>query len=154
MRNWLRMSRLRAPIALRIPISLVRSVTVTSMMFMTPMPPTRSEMAATAPSSTVNTRLVAALVWRSVAWLRTLKSAWLGSEMRWRASRTEVTSSWAAVVCFRDAAWTRIWLRLPTPVRWSWTVVRGARATSSWSWGPLVPFLAVTPMTLKFTPLT
>ena len=43
-----------APIALRMPISRVRSVTVTSMMFMTPMPPTSSEIAATAPSSSVN----------------------------------------------------------------------------------------------------
>ncbi len=47
------MSPCRAPMALRMPISRVRSVTVTSMMFMTPMPPTSSEMAATAPSSTV-----------------------------------------------------------------------------------------------------
>ena len=45
---------LLAPMALRMPISRVRSVTVTSMMFMTPMPPTRREIAATAPSSTVN----------------------------------------------------------------------------------------------------
>ena len=36
-----------APTALRIPISRVRSVTVTSMMFMMPMPPTSREMAAT-----------------------------------------------------------------------------------------------------------
>ena len=34
------MSLLRAPIALRTPISRVRSVTLTSMMFITPMPPT------------------------------------------------------------------------------------------------------------------
>ena len=34
------MSARRAPIALRMPISFVRSVTDTSMMFMTPMPPT------------------------------------------------------------------------------------------------------------------
>ena len=38
--NWSSMSRLLAPIALRIPISLVRSVTDTSMMFIIPMPPT------------------------------------------------------------------------------------------------------------------
>ena len=50
------MSGFPAPIALRMPISRVRSVTVTSMMFMTPMPPTSSEMAATAPRSTVNVR--------------------------------------------------------------------------------------------------
>ena len=41
--------------ALRMPISRVRSVTVTSMMFMMPMPPTTSEMAATALRSRVKT---------------------------------------------------------------------------------------------------
>ena len=44
--------------ALRMPISRVRSVTVTSMMFMIPMPPTSREMAATAPSRTVKVWLV------------------------------------------------------------------------------------------------
>ena len=39
-RNWNMMSRPRAPIAMRRPISLVRSVTETYMMFMIPMPPT------------------------------------------------------------------------------------------------------------------
>jgi hypothetical protein len=34
------MSPRRAPMALRTPISRVRSVTLTSMMFMTPIPPT------------------------------------------------------------------------------------------------------------------
>ena len=36
-----------APIALRMPISRVRSVTETNMMFMTPTPPTKSEMPVT-----------------------------------------------------------------------------------------------------------
>ena len=40
MRNWVRMSRPCAPTAMRTPISRVRSVTLTSMMFMMPMPPT------------------------------------------------------------------------------------------------------------------
>jgi len=35
-RNWVRMTRRRAPMALRMPISLVRSVTETSMMLATP----------------------------------------------------------------------------------------------------------------------
>ena len=39
-RNCHRMSLRRAPMALRMPISRVRSVTETSMMFITPMPPT------------------------------------------------------------------------------------------------------------------
>ncbi len=48
-RNCCRMLRVRAPVAMRMPISRVRSVTVTSMMFITPMPPTSSEIAAIEP---------------------------------------------------------------------------------------------------------
>ena len=47
------MSRGRAPSALRSPISRIRSVTDTSMMFITPMPPTSSEMTAMPASITV-----------------------------------------------------------------------------------------------------
>ena len=50
-KNCFRMSPLRAPILLRMPISFVRSVTETSMMFMIPMPPTSKEMLAIAPRS-------------------------------------------------------------------------------------------------------
>ena len=49
------MSRPRAPTAMRRPISRVRSVTETSMMFMMPMPPTSSETEATAASSMAST---------------------------------------------------------------------------------------------------
>ena len=48
------MSRERAPMARRTPISRVRSVTETSMMFMMPMPPTTSETAATPARSVVS----------------------------------------------------------------------------------------------------
>ena len=44
--NWIRIELLGAPSALRVPISRVRSVIETSMMFMTPIPPTSREMAA------------------------------------------------------------------------------------------------------------
>ena len=47
-RNWERIIRGVAPRALRIPISPVRSTTETSMMFMIPMPPTTSDIAAMA----------------------------------------------------------------------------------------------------------
>ncbi len=43
-----------APMALRTPISRVRSVTLTSMMFMMPMPPTISEIAPIAPRKAVS----------------------------------------------------------------------------------------------------
>ena len=45
-RNWSRMRFFLAPIAFFRPISAVRSVTDTSMMFITPMPPTSREMLA------------------------------------------------------------------------------------------------------------
>ena len=50
-KNWVTMLERCAPMARRIPISRVRSVTVTSMMFMMPMPPTSSEIAAMPPST-------------------------------------------------------------------------------------------------------
>jgi hypothetical protein len=43
-----------APTAMRTPISRVRSVTLTSMMFMIPMPPTSSDTRAMLASSVVN----------------------------------------------------------------------------------------------------
>ena len=44
-RNWVRMSLLSAPTARLMPISLMRSVTETYMIFMMPTPPTISDMA-------------------------------------------------------------------------------------------------------------
>ena len=46
-RNWFKISLVSAPTAIRNPISRVRSVTETSMMFMMPTPPTTRETAAT-----------------------------------------------------------------------------------------------------------
>ena len=71
MRNWKRMSRLLAPIALRMPISRVRSRTETSMMFMIPMPPTISEIEAIPASSTVSSPVMELTVVSSWAWSRT-----------------------------------------------------------------------------------
>ncbi len=45
--------------AMRMPISRVRSVTLTSMMFITPTPPTNSEIAATESKSIVSTPKIA-----------------------------------------------------------------------------------------------
>ena len=63
-----------APSALRTPISRVRSVTDTSMMFMIPMPPTRRLTAAMLASSVVNTWVVCCWVARMSCWLRMVKS--------------------------------------------------------------------------------
>ncbi len=53
-RNWRMISRRLAPRARRIPISRVLSVTVASMMFMMPIPPTTSEMPAISPMKIMN----------------------------------------------------------------------------------------------------
>ena len=78
-RNWARMSRPRAPMALRMPISRVRSRTDTSMMFMIPMPPTTSEMAAMPASSSDSRPEIELKVSRIWAWLEMVKSSVAGS---------------------------------------------------------------------------
>src|ERR1019366_3747973 len=70
-RNWPTISRRRAPRALRTPISRVRSVTLTSIMFITPMPPT-SRPSAEMAKATRPMRLVI----RSNCWM-----IWSGVEM-------------------------------------------------------------------------
>ena len=85
MRNCLRMSPWRAPTAMRTPISCVRSVTDTSMMFITPMPPTTSEMTAMAEISSVMVRVVLSTVWRMVSELRVKKSC-----VPWRCTMSSV----------------------------------------------------------------
>ena len=57
-RNCEVMSERVAPIALRRPISRIRSVTLVSIMFMIPMPPTSSEMPAIEPSTTVSSDVI------------------------------------------------------------------------------------------------
>ena len=61
--------RRRAPTALRSPISRVRSVTETSMMFMMPIPPTSSEMPAIAPRNSVSTPVTAPKAWIKSPWV-------------------------------------------------------------------------------------
>ena len=84
----------RAPIAMRRPISRVRSVTETSRMFMMPMPPTSSEIEATAASSSAMTA-AAALRRRSAIWLRLRTAKSLVSPGLMRCRRTKVSVTWA-----------------------------------------------------------
>ena len=74
-RNCRRIEPGRAPSALRRPISPIRSVTDTSMMFITPIPPTSSEMMAmpASISAIVVSTLLAAL--SRDCWVAMLKSA-------------------------------------------------------------------------------
>ena len=74
-RNCRRMSREQAPTASRIPISRVRSVTETSMMFMMPTPPTISDTLATEPSSNVITSVMTPSTLRISELLNTSKSS-------------------------------------------------------------------------------
>ena len=73
--------------AMRMPISRVRSVTETKRMFMIPMPPTSSEIDATMASSAAMTWLL--LSCASAIWLRlrTLKSSSWPGWMWWRRAR-------------------------------------------------------------------
>ncbi len=64
-----------APMALRSPISLVRSVTVVNIIFIIPIPPTNKEIPATEANKVVNTPVTLEAVATMSAWLTTLKSA-------------------------------------------------------------------------------
>ena len=61
-KNCCKMLLCLAPIAIFMPISLVRSVTETSMMFMTPMPPTTSETTAMLEMSRRMVEMVSSIV--------------------------------------------------------------------------------------------
>ena len=74
------------------PISRVRSVTDTSMMFMMPMPPTSSDTAATAPRSPVRIVVVEAMVARICVRSRMVKSSSSPGTMRRRSRSTSSAS--------------------------------------------------------------
>jgi len=57
-RNWKRISRFLAPMAFLRPISRVRSVTDTSIIFIIPTPPTTRAIAAVPPSITLTIRII------------------------------------------------------------------------------------------------
>ncbi len=121
-RNCRSTSPARAPTARRIPISRVRSVTDSSMMFMMPMPPTISDTAAMLASSAVIVFVARSSVRPSCssvtfsspptlpttaratsgrrppfasdcrAWVATVKSSGSFCAIRWRARSSSVTS--------------------------------------------------------------
>ncbi len=73
-----------APTALRMPISRVRSVTETSMMFIMPMLPTSSEMLAMAPRKMVSMPVTCWTMPTICSWVMIMKSSFPSSVMRWR----------------------------------------------------------------------
>ena len=74
-RNWLRISIPRAPTDMRRPISRVRSVTDTYMIFIMPIPPTTREMPAIHAKSVVIKSVVEFSIVLSSCWLRMVKSS-------------------------------------------------------------------------------
>src|SRR5882672_6354160 len=119
-RNCTRMSPPRAPTAMRMPISRVRSVTLTSMMFMMPMPPTMSDTLAMAPNKMDMMREVEVAICISSNWLRTVKS---GSWLRWRPSNSELMSFCTWVMDSLVAACTMMELtKVRLVMRFIWLV--------------------------------
>ena len=96
MRNCNDMTGPVAPTAMRRPISLVRSVTDTSMMFMMPMPATRSEKAAATTRMSVTVSMVDDMVSIISACERMVKSSSASPFSLWLLRRICVSSSMAA----------------------------------------------------------
>jgi hypothetical protein len=105
-RNCSLMSPGCAPTAMRMPISRVRSVTLTSMMFMMPMPPTTSEMPAMEPSSRVMILEMEFTVSAISFWLKILKSLSRSVVRRWRWRSRLVICCWAISIRSALTIWT------------------------------------------------
>ena len=73
-RNCRRISSPRPPMDILSPISLVRSVTETYMIFIIPIPPTSNDIPAMAPSSMVKISVMDVMVVASSSWLLISKS--------------------------------------------------------------------------------
>ena len=111
--NWNRISRRLAPIAFLMPISRVRSVTETSMMFMMPMPPTTREMPAIAPRKMTSAFVVSSNVSSSSWLLLMVKSS--SPVILCRSRRLIATSSSAWSMKSSPLAWTVIWSTATSP---------------------------------------
>ena len=132
-RNCSSTSRSSAPIARRRPISRVRSVTLTSMMFMMPIPPTNRLTAATAPSRVVITLVVPAMVSASCLVSSTLKlSSSMGASLRRSRSRSRrlllTRSGSLSSAMDTSKVFTRV-----LPVTRRCRVLSGISTMSSWS---------------------
>jgi len=90
-KNWVMIVLFLAPKALRRPISLVLSVTVTNMIFIIPIPPTTKEMAAIPERRVVKVPVTWEAVLRMSFWDIIIKSAWAGSTNLCLLSRKKPT---------------------------------------------------------------
>ena len=138
-----------APSALRMPISRVRSVTVTSMMFMMPMPPTMRLTPAMPASRKVNTWVAS---WRDSAnCLRLIieKSLSLPGRMPCSRRRTRSISSIPSSTVEDSSTSTLIRPTNSLPVTLNCAVLSGIQTSSSGLCQPVEPFGANTPITSK-----
>ena len=132
-RNCIITSLSSAPMARRVPISFVRSVTETNMMFIIPIPPTRRLTAATALRRAVNILVVLASIedisFRSI----TVKSSSSVPVICLR-SRINISMSLCAFsVGIPSLIETCIRLKSSFPEIRRWNVRRGTTTRSSWS---------------------
>ncbi len=137
---------------MRMPISRVRSVTDTSMMFIIPTPPTTSEMAAMPVSIAASLPMIVVNTAATSAVLRTSKSGFSPGGMRWRSFSSERISFSALKdnVSLRAEMQLRSTLLNPVFCSRFLTVVNGISKTLSWSRPPRsAPLRASKPMTLK-----
>ena len=105
MRNCIMIFWKVAPRALRMPISRVRSVTDTIMIFMMPIPPTMREMAAMLPRNSVSMVVVLVMVSMRLVRLRTVKSSSLSPVMWWRWRSSVSTSLWTCSILSELETW-------------------------------------------------
>ena len=115
------------------PISRVRSVTETSMMFMMPIPPTSRLTAATAASSIVRIFVVLVSVWLICLVSITRKSSSSLSSMLRRSRISSVICSLTASIDAPSATETIIRLTSWLPLSRLCTVRSGMITASSWS---------------------
>jgi len=113
-RNCMRIAQVLAPTAMRMPISRVRSVTETSMIFMIPMPPTRRETEAMAPSSSDMTRVDCSAAWSIWVRLRIVKSNSPFGLIRCRCLRSSVICRSARSMSAAEPALMRMERTEPT----------------------------------------
>ena len=152
-RNWARMSRPRAPIALRMPISRVRSRTETSMMFMIPMPPTMSEIEAMPAEQQRQRAADRGRGSSSWVWSKTLKSSSsVGGEVVAVAQERGDLGAWRRSSGPPSATLTPIVRTLSPPTKYFCTVPIGTMTWSSGSWKPVPPLGWRMPMTRNGRP--
>src|SRR5215216_4720720 len=147
-RNWRSTSRVRAPTALRSPISRVRSDTLTSMMFITPTPPTTREIPAIEASTRVRMPRIRPTTPRMSSWVRTWYSCsgWASvTTLRMIACSSSISSVLGALTAMPS---TRL-----TPNR-RWAAVTGMNSSASRATPKAVPTRPITPTTRNRTPPT